>query len=108
MYQVDILAYKFNSFDTEDFTKELISYDGNCIILVWDFEKIVVAYKPPNVSFQRNIFKFHKTKSNKLNNLIAPFLFLLNIALLIKIFFRICYMYNHMPISSIVFCKVFQ
>lgn len=83
-----------NAFDTENLIKELVSYDRNCIILIYDFEKIVVAYRPLNVSFQRNIFKFHRTKSNKLNSLIAPFLSLLDIALLIKIFFRICYMYR--------------
>jgi len=92
--RVDILAFKMESFDTEDFIKELISYSRDCIILVVDFDKMVIKYKPQNVSFQRNVFEFHKTKSNKLNNLILPFLFLLDILLLIRIFAAICFKYR--------------
>ena len=94
MHKIDILAFKANTFDSEDFANALMAYNSNCIILTMDLDKMTVVHKAPHVKLKKNIFKFHKIKNSKINDLFLPFLFLFDIILIIRILAGICFRYR--------------
>lgn len=94
MNKLDILVFKQYSSDTDSFIEDIIDYNSNSIILIFDFDKIMVRYKPSNINFKKNTISFFKTKSYKVNYYISPFLFLITMVQFLKLFLFICCKYR--------------
>lgn len=89
-----MLAFKMYSFDTDSFIEDIICYSNKSIILVFDFDKITVQYKPSNINFEKTTVRYCRTKNSKLNYYISPLLLLVDMLILIKIFLTICWKYR--------------
>jgi glycosyltransferase involved in cell wall biosynthesis len=94
MQKLDVLAYKMDSYDTEDLIDKIKSYSQNSIILIFDFDKIFIKYKGNCNSLKDSTWKFHRINNKYLMNLLLPFLFSLDILMMLKIFFGICFKYR--------------
>ena len=94
MNKIDVLAYKSYSYDTDSFIEDIICYSPNSIILIFDFDKIHVHYKPANIRFRKNDIKFLKFNNQRLNYYLSPFLLLLYFLIYIRLFTTICWRYR--------------
>ncbi len=94
MRKLDCLAYKMNSYDTEEFIKKILSYSENSLILIFDFEKIVLRYKLQGLHLNREVWKFYSIKNKHLMNILMPVLFLLNIFMIFGVLFNFCLKYR--------------
>ena len=94
MNRIDILAFKCDSFDTETFIEDIISYSSNSIVLVCTVEKIIVGYKSPNVNFGKTIFRHYKYKKQSSNYFIMFLNFLSFCLLFIRLLTVICWKYR--------------
>ncbi len=94
MVKIDMLAFKMYSSDTESFIEDIISYSKNSIILVYDLEKITVQYKPSYINLKEDILVYFKTKNDKLNYYVSPFLCIIHILRFFKLFLVICSRYR--------------
>lgn len=94
MTRIDILAYKMYSYDTDAFIEDIIDYSNNSIILIHDFDKITVSYKPSNVKFNKITIRSFSTNNSKLNYYLSPLLLLIHSFMLTKLFLIICWKYR--------------
>ena len=94
MNRIDILAFKCDSFDTETFIEDIISYSSNSIVLVCTVEKIIVGYKSPNVNFGKTIFRHYKYKKQSSNYFIMFLNFLSFCLLFTRLLTVICWKYR--------------
>jgi len=86
---LEILLFRFDSSESNTMIDKFIAYSSNCIILVYDFEKISVKYVGPQIDFEKFIIPFYKIPDGRMNKIFKPFLFLLDLILMFKIFSRI-------------------
>lgn len=89
-----MLAFKMYSYDSDSFIEDIICYSNKSIILIYDFDKIVVQYKPSNINFSKSIIRLYKTKNSRLNYYISPLLLLVNMVIFIKLFLMVCWKYR--------------
>lgn len=94
MNKIDVLAYKTNSYDTESFIEDILSYSKKSILLISDFDKITVQYKPADIRFDKKEIRFCRTKIQKLNYYISPLLLAIDMFIFFKLFFTLCYKYR--------------
>lgn len=113
---IEILAFKIQSSDTDDTIKKFVAYSQNCIVLVYDCEKISIRYVGPGIHFKGTSFKFNRIENKKLNRLFLPFLFVLDLFCMIKVFKQIfknyhpnvCWVENVFATCIIGFFKLFH
>lgn len=94
MSKIDILAFKSYSYDTDSFIEDILFYSRNSILLISDFDKITVRYKPSNINFRESTISYFKTKNYKLNYYISPLLLGVNMFIFIKVVSTICWKYR--------------
>ncbi len=102
MKNIDLLAYKIYSYDTESFVSDVLKYYKNSIILVFDFEKIACWHKPSDMPQDFKTQYFCSFNSKTLNKWLSPIRFFVNTLLLfsliswsiIKFRPKICWMEN--------------
>lgn len=94
MNKLDILIFKQYSSDTDSFIEDILDYKSNSVILIVDFDKIMVRYKPSNINFKKNTILLFKTKSYKLNYYISPLIVFINMVKILKLFSFICWRYR--------------
>jgi len=92
--KIDVLAYKTNSYDTQSFIEDILSYSPNSILLVSDFEKITVRYAPDNIEFTNKEIRFCRTRFQKFNYYISPLLLIIDMLIFFKLFFTLGYKYR--------------
>ena len=88
--QIDILAYKIESFDSDYFRESLVSYSPNSILLIFNQKKIWFSYRPLNCKIRSRDFRFFRFSNPKLNYYIYPILFLIDHFRIFKLLLSIC------------------
>jgi glycosyltransferase involved in cell wall biosynthesis len=94
MNRIDVLAYKMNSYDTEEFMNKIFSYSKESIILIFDFEKIDLRYAFNGYALRKRSWEFYKINHEGLSNLLVPVLFLINISMVFWLLLGICARYR--------------
>lgn len=100
MDKIKILAYKMDSYDTDFFIREVGNYSKNSIILVFDFDKIVVHHKPSNVYFKKETMNFVNIKYSKFRRSCSALSFFLTLEMFVKLFSMLCW--KHRPEICII------
>jgi len=90
MKKIDILAYKFDVDNTDDFNEDVIIFSKNSIILNWNSRKIWVQYKPADVNLIITKITFLNIHNKLLRYLLSPFLMLAHSCQVFFYFFYIC------------------
>ncbi len=90
MKKIDILVYKMDSSDSEFFIKDVLAFSRNSIVLLFDFEKIVLVYKPEDVGLRIKKIPILRVKNYRLFCLLSPIFFSLNFLILFFYFLFLC------------------
>lgn len=83
-----------DSVNTEGFAKEILEYNSNSMILIFDFNKIKFYHIPPNIKIKNDTVFFWRAKNQVIQECFGVVFFVLNILLLTKIFLIICIKYS--------------
>lgn len=94
MHELDILAYKVESFDSDCFKEDIISYSPNSIVLMFNKNGIWFDYKPLNFKIKRKKLLFIRLNKPRLDYYIYPFLFIIDHFRIFKLFLSICLKYR--------------
>jgi len=90
MNRIDILAYKMYSYDTDAFIRDVLNYSKNSIIVVFDFDKIIIHHKPSNIEFKKDTI-YYPSKRNLYFKLLWYPIYLWQLT---KLLFAICWKYR--------------
>jgi len=90
MRKIDILAYKFDVDNTDEFNADLILFSKNSVILNWNSRKIWVQYKPDDLKLMITQVTFLNIHNKPLRYLLSPFLMLAHCFEVFFYFFYIC------------------
>lgn len=102
MRQLQFVAYKMYSYDTDSFVEAALDYSRDSMIFVFDFEKIKCLYHPADIRLSHETIRFLTFRSQRLNRWLAPLRFLSNIGTIFFLFLvvitkyrpRVCWMEN--------------
>ncbi len=94
MNEIDVVAYKVESFDSDCFKEDLIAYSSNSIILMFNKNRIWVAYKPEYCKIKKNIMKFLLINKPKVFYNLYPLLFIIDHFRIFYFFLSICLKYR--------------
>lgn len=82
------------SYDTNSFVDNIINYSNNSIILVFDFEKIIIHYKPLDIKFKKSTINFIKIKNKQLYNILSVLILPINVLIITKLISVIMFKYR--------------
>lgn len=94
MRQVQFLACKMYSYDTDSFINDALNYSRDSIIFVFDFEKFKCFHRPSDISLAQEEVRLLHFSDPTLNRCLAPFCFMINIFLIFFLFSRLIMKYR--------------
>lgn len=94
MGKVDVVVYKMDSFGNDSFVEKVIRYSQKSVILIYDFDKITVRYKPPGVNLKRSSVDFRRFSNPNFVHYFSPFIFLLELITVARLFWSISWRYR--------------
>lgn len=87
---IDVLAYKTESYDSDCFLKDIVSYSKNSVVVVYDPETAKVAYVPPNYNLSYKVFPLFDLKKSIFLYHIYPLVFIVSFFKVFFYFFSLC------------------
>jgi glycosyltransferase involved in cell wall biosynthesis len=90
MRKLDLLVLKFNAWDRASFLKEVIDYSENSMVFIFDFEKIMLEYKPADIDFPIETIRYKQTKMVNRSRFLLAFFSSLDIAIFMFFFLYLC------------------
>ena len=87
---IDVLAYKTESYDSDCFLKDIVSYSPNSVVIVYDPEKARVVYRPEGYNLSYEVFPLFDLKKSVFLYYIYPLWFLISFFKILFYFFRLC------------------
>ncbi len=76
--EIDVLTYKVDSFDTDCFQEDIMSFSSRSIIFLFNNNKIWMAYKPEDIVLKKEKMVFFKLRQLKINYYIYPLIFFID------------------------------
>ncbi|MBU1086242.1 MAG: glycosyltransferase [Candidatus Omnitrophica bacterium] len=91
---IEVLAYKVDSFDNESFAEDVKVFSKKSIILFFNKDGVSVHYKPDDVVLKKQLLKFIKLSSHKMDYIMYPFVFCMDHFRLSLLFLKILIFYK--------------
>ena len=85
--RVDLLLFKFITYDQSWFTQEALAYSDNSILYFSDFDKIILKHKPDHIKGLPRVIYYPTPKNQKFYSLTFPFFWAPMHILIISILF---------------------
>lgn len=94
MKKIDVLAIKADSFDTDWFIDQIISFSQNSIVLTFNYEEMKFSRIPSGINIKDIKIKPLQTRNLRLNYYLSPLLFFIDMTRYFFLFFKLSLLYR--------------
>ncbi len=87
---IDVLAYKTESYDSDCFLKDVVSYSPNSVVIVYNPERARVVYRPSGYNLSYKVFPLIDLRKSVFLYYIYPLCFLVSFFQIFLYFLYLC------------------